>query len=96
MVGTHWLWVTEYFSRARRASSASKRSSMTTVPPSDWTAVLKPTGAEWYMGAVDRYTVSASARNRPLSVTPMARPFETGRPESGRAIPFGRPVVPEL
>ena len=47
MVGTHWLWVTRYRSRARSASRASKRSIITTVPPSDCIAVQKPIGAEW-------------------------------------------------
>ena len=37
MVGTHWLWVTPYFSIRARACSASNRSIITTVPPKDWT-----------------------------------------------------------
>ncbi len=35
MVGTHWLWVTRYFSMAARAASGSNRSIMTTVPPTE-------------------------------------------------------------
>ena len=54
MVGTHWLWVTRYFSMAASAASGSKRSIITTVPPSDCTAMQKPMGAEWYIGAGDR------------------------------------------
>ena len=31
----------------------------TAVPPSTWVAMLKRSGAAWYSGAGDRYTMSA-------------------------------------
>jgi multidrug resistance efflux pump len=53
-------------------------------------------GAEWYSGAGERLTESASTRNRPFSTGFRARPCETARSGSGRVIPLGRPVVPEV
>ena len=54
MVGTHWLWVTACFSMACNASTGSKRSINTTVPPSDCMEEQNPIGAEWYIGAGER------------------------------------------
>ncbi len=54
MVGTHWLWVTLYFSMAARASSGSKRSIMITVPPTEFVTPQYRSGAAWYSGAGDR------------------------------------------
>jgi hypothetical protein len=59
MVGTHWLCVTPKRSITLRASAGSKCSITTAVPPSRWTAMVKRSGAEWYSGAGERYTVSA-------------------------------------
>ena len=44
-VGTHWAVVTLCFSISRSASSGSKRSITTTVPPSACTAIDQPSGA---------------------------------------------------
>ena len=96
MVGTHWLWVTWYRSISASASIGSKRSMHTTVPPSACTPVLNPNGAEWYNGAGDRYTESALNPNSP-AITPAASRFGSSMPapDSGRLMPFGRPVVPD-
>src|SRR3954471_885620 len=57
IVGTHWLWVTWYRSIAAMAASASKRSMMIAVAPIRFMATQNCSGAEWYSGAGDRYTV---------------------------------------
>ncbi len=64
MVGTHWLWVTPYRSMSSSAWAASKCSITTTVAPTRWKAMQKRSGAAWYSGAGDRYTLSAVPPNR--------------------------------
>ena len=54
IVGTHWLCVTRCARSARSASSGSKRSITTTVPPKRCTVMQKRSGAAWYSGAGDR------------------------------------------
>ena len=54
MVGTTWVWVTEWRSTAARNSAASKRSMITAVEPMIWAAMVKRSGAPWYSGAGDR------------------------------------------
>src|SRR5580704_6980488 len=53
-VGTHCAVVTLKSWMQRRASSGSKRSISTTVPPIDCTAIDQPSGAAWYSGAGER------------------------------------------
>ncbi len=54
IVGTHWLWVAEYFSIACSALAGSNFSMMTNVPPIRWTGMEKAKGAAWYIGAGER------------------------------------------
>ena len=96
IVGTHWLWVTRYCSTNRSASPASKRSMTTAVPPSAWVVVVKASGAEWYSGAGDRYTVSPSKPKSIVRRRDMPSGSSTVTSSSGRLMPLGRPVVPEL
>ena len=56
IVGTHWLWVTRYRSMAANAAPGSKRSMTTVVAPIRPICTRNVRGAEWYSGAVDRYT----------------------------------------
>ena len=47
-VVTRWSWT------RRSHSSGSKWRCTTTEPPIAWTPSMKPSGAEWYSGPVDR------------------------------------------
>ena len=97
MVGTSWLSVTEYCSTQARKPSGSKRSMMTTVPPSSWTPALQISGAEWYRGAGVRYTEFSSMPSRWRSNMPMPETSASSMvsPVRGRRIPLGCPVVPD-
>jgi hypothetical protein len=60
MVGTNCETVTRCRSMSCSAASASNFSIITTEPPSACTAVEKASGAAWYSGAGERYTVWSS------------------------------------
>ena len=97
MVGTTWVWVTEWRSTAARNSAASKRSITTAVEPTIWAAIVNRKGAPWYMGAGDKYTdasLMASSSTHIMATTDSASSMGTG--SYAVSTPLGRPVVPEL
>jgi hypothetical protein len=95
MVGTHWLWVTRCRSMSSSAWAASKCSITTTVDPTRWKAMQKRSGAAWYSGAGDRYTLSAEAANRPTASMYTPSPVPSGASGRGTSTPLGCPVVPD-
>ena len=94
IVGTSCTIVTRWAATAASTSSASKCVSTTTSPPMRNVPSDQPSGAAWYSGAGDRYTVSAP---RPQCARNGASGFAVPAtaPESGRRTPLGRPVVPD-
>src|SRR5262245_17594044 len=95
IVGTTCVHVTRYRSIMARNSSASKCSMITDVPPRRCIVMLKRSGAEWYSGAGDRYTLSPVNPNS--IVTRGTRPgvSPSGASGSGVFTPLGWPVVPD-
>ncbi len=68
----------------------------TTVPPMALTLMQKRSGAAWYSGAGDRYTVSPVAPNSICNraSTGLAA-ASSGSGRNSRATPLGSPVVPD-
>src|SRR5690606_21104475 len=95
MVGTHWLWVTPYFSIAASAASGSNFSITTTVAPKRCMVRQYRNGAAWYSGAGDRYTESASGWNSSESSWYSGPGCPIGALDRAGLIPLGRPVVPD-
>jgi len=97
MVGTHWLWVTRCSPISRSACPASNRSMTTQVAPDRCdTTCSRPAGR--------RDTAAPGTGTRRLGQAEqvaeqcpgMSGCVPNGAPLTGRMIPFGRPVVPEL
>ena len=95
MVGTNWPKVTWCSSIRRSVSAGSKWSMTTTVPPARCTCRQKRSGAAWYSGAGERYTVSGLAPNSPATNMYSASGVPNGTSRNGTFTPLGRPVVPE-
>src|SRR5262245_29066155 len=57
IVGTTWVWVMPNRSTHARNPSGSNRSIMIVVAPRRSAAAIEASGAEWYVGAGDRYVI---------------------------------------
>ena len=62
-----------------------------------WAAMVKRSGAPWYMGAGDRYTDSSDMPSSSTDITATTDSTSSmGTASYAASTPLGRPVVPEL
>ena len=95
IVGTTCVCVMRCSGTRRRNSAASKCSITTTVPPRRITAIAKRSGAAWYSGPGDRYTVPGPMLNGPMHTLSSELTKAMSVDSGGTYTPLGRPVVPD-
>ena len=93
LAGTIWAVVTRSASMSLRHSDASHLGMITTVPPSPRLMRAYALGAVWYMGPHIRWT--SSGPNPQKLAKGLGGVSRAGR-GAARAMPLGRPVVPDV